>query len=296
MLAVPPCFKRVFVALLTISPFHLNATPLPDDPLERRCWLSYTVDRTKEDLRDSRAVSFSALRSGFEVYSPFQVDFSVRGMGVAPAGVNVEGTGHHHILVNTPLPLDVSQKIPFSDNHRHFGKGQTGGVLALAPGEYKMRLLFADHEHRPHYVYSPEITVRVKAQRAQMPNLRIDPNRFAQTCAAWYQNAVTTPQPPGNMLYVKNIRDDEPVQSPFTLKLGVEGFGICSNKGSAPNSGFFSLDILRAGVVVQRIDLKNGETQTSLDLLKGSYTVRLRFLNPVGQELLPAFEQRLRVV
>jgi hypothetical protein len=129
-----------------------------------------------------------------------------------------------------------------------------------------------------------------------MPNLRIDPNRFAQTCAAWYQNAVTTPQPPGNMLYVKNIRDDEPVQSPFTLKLGVEGFGICSNKGSAPNSGFFSLDILRAGVVVQRIDLKNGETQTSLDLLKGSYTVRLRFLNPVGQELLPAFEQRLRVV
>jgi hypothetical protein len=272
------------------------AWPLPEDPLERRCWLSYTADRAKEDLRDTRAVNFSALRSGFEVYSPFQVDFSVRGMGVAPAGVVADGSGHHHLLINTPLPIDVSEKIPFSDNHKHFGKAQTGGVIALAPGTHKLRLLFADHDHRPYYVFSEEITFNVKTARAQLPDLRIDPSRFAQTCARWYQNAVTTPRPPGSVVYVKNIRDDEPVQSPFTLKFGVEGFGVCTTKASAPNTGFFSIDVLRAGTLVRRIDLKNGETQFGFDLPSGSYVVRLRFLDSTGRELLPTFEQRLRVV
>ncbi|MGL4576057.1 MAG: DUF4399 domain-containing protein [Burkholderiaceae bacterium] len=270
--------------------------PLPEDALERRCWLSYTANRAKEDLRDTRAVNFSTLRTGFEVYSPFQVDFSVRGMGVAPAGVVAEGTGHHHLLINTPLPLDVAEKIPFSDNHRHFGKGQTGGVIGLPPGTYKLRLLFADHDHRPHYVFSEEITVTVRGTRASMPDLRIDPNRFEQTCARWYQNAVTAPPAPGNAVYVKNVRDDEPVQSPFTLKFGVEGFGVCTSKASAPNTGIFSIDVMRAGALVKRVDLKNGETQFGFDLPVGNYTIRLRFLDRTGRELLPTFEQRLRVV
>jgi hypothetical protein len=260
-----------------------SANVLPQDPLELRCWLQHTSARTKEYSRDSRSVNFSALRDGFTVYSPFQVDFSIRGMGVAPAGQVIQGTGHHHLLVNTALPMDVSQKIPFNDNHRHFGKGQTGGLVSLPPGKHKLRLLFADHDHRPYYVYSQEITINVKAMRAQMPDLRIDPSRFEQTCALWYQNAVTTPRAPGNLLYVKNMRDDEPVQSPFVMKFGVDNFGVCSSDSKAANSGYFVLDVLRAGAVVQRVELKN-------------YTSRLRFIAPEGKELLPPMEQRLRVV
>ena len=96
-------------------------------------------------------MSFTNLRSGYRVRSPFLVEFGIKGMGVVPAGKALPGTGHHHILVNTRMPPSVSEKLPFNDGHRHFGKGQTFAVLDLPPGKHTLRLLFADHEHRPYF-------------------------------------------------------------------------------------------------------------------------------------------------
>ena len=91
------------------------------------------------------------------------VVFGLQGMGVAPAGTNIENTGHHHPIVDAPLP-DSSQPIPADDNHRHFGKGQTETTIELAPGSHILQLLLGDWLHVPHDspVASEVVTITVE--------------------------------------------------------------------------------------------------------------------------------------
>lgn len=99
---------------------------------------------------------------GATVRNPVTVRFGLRGMGVAPAGVAIDGTGHHHLLIDADLP-PLDQPVPADARHLHFGKGQTETVLTLAPGKHRLRLLLGDHLHRPHDppVVSEEVKVRV---------------------------------------------------------------------------------------------------------------------------------------
>lgn len=93
----------------------------------------------------------------------FKVWFGLRNMGVAPAGVDKPLTGHHHLIVDAPLP-PMDQEIPADRNHLHFGKGQTETRITLEPGTHTLQLLLADHNHVPHNppVVSRRITVTVK--------------------------------------------------------------------------------------------------------------------------------------
>ena len=102
-------------------------------------------------------------KDGETVTSPVTVRFGLRGMGIAPAGVTMENTGHHHLLIDTdPPPFNLP--VPADENHVHFGKGQTEAVVKLAPGRHKLQLLLADHLHIPHDppVMSKPITVTVQ--------------------------------------------------------------------------------------------------------------------------------------
>lgn len=101
--------------------------------------------------------------AGARVKSPVTVVFGLRGMGVAPAGVKFDNTGHHHLLVDTELPADLTQPLPASDGIRHFGKGQTETTLDLPPGKHTLQLLFADYTHTPFTpnVVSKKITITV---------------------------------------------------------------------------------------------------------------------------------------
>jgi hypothetical protein len=254
------------------------AAPLPQEPLQRACWLRHTAERTRPNLKDPTLVDFSNLRNGYSVRSPFLVDFAVRGMGVAPAGKPLVGTGHHHILVDMPLPLNVTDKIPFSDHHKHFGKGQTGTVLDLPPGRHKLRLLFADFDHRPYFVYSPEITVTVTGPRSAQP-LKIDPANLDATCAAWYQDEVARPRPPGDMVVIANLRDGETVSSPFTARFSVDGYGVCAVGQSAERTGIFVLDVLTDGRLQRSVEFASGATQGTLSLPNGNHRLRLRFVD-----------------
>ncbi len=272
------------------------SAPLPTDALQRECWLAHTRERTRVNLREPTLVDFSNLGRRQRVRSPFQVDFAIRGMGVAPAGVVREGTGHHHLLINTPLPLDVRAKIPFSDTHKHYGKGQTGTTLDLPPGRHKLRLLFADHDHRPHFVYSTEAEVEVIGARTAQP-LPIDRNRFEATCAAWYEDELARPRPPGEMVTVLNLRDGEPVTSPFNLRFGVDGWGVCAGGLAVERTGHFVLELRLDEQLVQRAELSNGATQLNLTLPDGRYRLKLRFVDSAGRrDLLPAYEALLVVV
>ncbi|HEY8027180.1 MAG TPA: DUF4399 domain-containing protein [Burkholderiaceae bacterium] len=115
---------------------------------------------------------FVNLKDGDVVKPQFRVIFGVVGLGIAPAGVEKEGTGHHHLLIDTSLPNDLTVPIPFSDKYRHFGGGQTEAELSLAPGKHTLQLLFANAQHRPLYktesggevaIFSKKITITVAA-------------------------------------------------------------------------------------------------------------------------------------
>jgi hypothetical protein len=102
-------------------------------------------------------------QDGETVTSPFVVRFGLKGMGVAPAGVEMPGTGHHHLVIDAPLP-PAGQPVPFDDKHKHFGKGQTETELSLPPGEHTLQLILGDHTHVPQDppVASRQIRVRVR--------------------------------------------------------------------------------------------------------------------------------------
>ena len=99
---------------------------------------------------------------GAVVSSPVQIVFGLKGMGVAPAGVERAGTGHHHLLVDRVLP-EFGQPIPADVRTIHFGGGQTETSVELAPGEHTLQLLLGDYLHIPHEppVYSEKITITV---------------------------------------------------------------------------------------------------------------------------------------
>jgi hypothetical protein len=92
----------------------------------------------------------------------FKVWFGTRDFGVAPAGVAKDNTGHHHLLIDAPLP-PLDQEIPNDKNHLHFGKGQTETFLELPPGTHTLQLLMGDENHVPHDppVMSKKITIHV---------------------------------------------------------------------------------------------------------------------------------------
>jgi hypothetical protein len=93
----------------------------------------------------------------------FWVRMGLRNMGVAPKGVTVPNTGHHHLLVDTELPA-LDQPIPNDRNHLHFGAGETEARVELPPGKHTLQLLLGDHDHVPHDppVKSKKISVTVK--------------------------------------------------------------------------------------------------------------------------------------
>jgi hypothetical protein len=92
----------------------------------------------------------------------FWVRMGLSNAGVAPAGVDVPNTGHHHLLVDTELP-PLDQPIPNDRNHLHFGAGQTEARLELPPGRHTLQMLLGDATHTPHDppVYSEKITIIV---------------------------------------------------------------------------------------------------------------------------------------
>ena len=74
------------------------------------------------------------------------------------------GTGHHHLLIDTDLPTDMSLPIAADDRHRHYGGGQTETVLELAPGPHTLQLLLGDERHIPldPPVFSEKIEIQVE--------------------------------------------------------------------------------------------------------------------------------------
>lgn len=108
---------------------------------------------------------FVNLKDGDTVTSPVRVVFGLYGKGIAPAGIEKENTGHHHLLIDTQLSdEEMTFAIPNDPQHLHFGLGQTETMLELTPGTHTLQLVMGDlkHEQLKPPLLSQKITITVK--------------------------------------------------------------------------------------------------------------------------------------
>ncbi len=106
------------------------------------------------------------LKNGKTVKSPITIRFGLKGMGVCPAGLHLEHTGHHHLLVDMDASkLDPKAPVPSIEGKcLHYGKGQTEVKLELAKGEHTLQLAFANFAHMLHQppLISKKVTITVE--------------------------------------------------------------------------------------------------------------------------------------
>ncbi|MFS1526170.1 DUF4399 domain-containing protein [Microbulbifer sp. 2304DJ12-6] len=103
-------------------------------------------------------------KDGEKVSQTFTVRFGLSGMGVAPAGVNLENTGHHHLLIDVDNLPDLSKPLPANKNIIHYGGGQTETEITLPPGKHTLQLVLGNYLHIPHQnpLMSKKIRVEVE--------------------------------------------------------------------------------------------------------------------------------------
>ncbi len=121
-----------------------------------------TLPRTKAPA--GVELYFITPKDGETVGQDVIVRFGLKGMGVAPAGVQSSKAGHHHLLVDAKEMPSMDQPIAKDETHLHFGAGQTETILHFAPGDHTLQLLLGDAMHMPFDppIASKRITVHVK--------------------------------------------------------------------------------------------------------------------------------------
>ncbi len=203
---------------------------------------------------------FTNLKDGDTVQSPFRVAFGLSGgWGLAPISKPINGkTGHHHLLIDKKLPLNIADPIPFSEQYVHFGKGQMETVLSLKPGKHTLRLLLANENHVLHFIYSEPITVNVTAK-----NESIDPKT----------------------LQTKGVRllspsQDAKLKGPFRVQFHASGFNVAHLAQKEKDTGHFRLTVMphKRGYPAV-IAYENGQTETWLTPPAGLYTLKLELMD-----------------
>jgi hypothetical protein len=110
------------------------------------------------------AVTITDPPNGAMVKSPVKICMATEGVEVQPAkkGVN-GGKGHHHIIVDAELPIDLSKSIGKDTNHIHMGDGSSCKEIKLSAGKHIIRTLFAKGNHIPYNpVLTSTVTINVK--------------------------------------------------------------------------------------------------------------------------------------
>lgn len=148
----------IAVSIVPLAPAH--AEHEHDHPADAAAAAS-AIQRTTRPL-EAKLYIISP-KNGETVTSPVKVRFGLSGMGVAPAGVATEATGHHHLIVDVPLP-PLDKPLPKDEHHQHFGGGQTETTVELPPGDHTLQIVLGDKDHVPHDppLVSEQIKIRVQ--------------------------------------------------------------------------------------------------------------------------------------
>ena len=207
---------------------------------------------------DSSQAYFANLNNGDKIETPFLLKFGLSGgWGLAPISKPTGGkSGHHHLLINRDLPLDFKQPLPFNDQYIHFGKGQMETVLALAPGNYTLRLLLADDKHLPHFVFSKPVSVTVTSKND------IDPKTLVKKGIAI-------------------ALQSETVKAPFRIQFHGSGLNVGQVAQKEKDTGHFKLTMSpqSKGGAPAEMDFVNGQTEVWLAPPAGDYVLKLEFID-----------------
>ena len=263
-----------FLLLLAFaaSPFlvHAQAAPASDAAeVLTHPWVEPPPNRQAEAY-------FTNLKDGDSRESPFLLRFGLSMRGLVPAGKTAGRAGHHHLLINQPLPLDFKKPLPFTEQYIHFGKGQMETVVNLKPGTYQLNLLLADQGHIPYFVFSKPIRVTVTAQNKQvLPASLTGPRRVE----------ILAPS------------DQQAVRGPFRVQFHASGYNIAHQQGMVADTGYFRLTLERGGKKADVLDFRQGQTEVWLNPPRGDYSLRLELLdNATQRQLASASPVRISVV
>lgn len=217
-------------------------------------WVVLPPSRTAESY-------FTNLKDGEVKESPLVVRFGLSMRGIVPAGKTAGRAGHHHLLVNQPLPLDFNRPLPFTEKYIHFGKGQMETVLNLPPGKYELRMLLADQGHIPYFVYSKPLSLTISKQNKDVaPASLLGPVRIE----------------------ILSPADRETLRPPFRVQFHASGYNIAHVGAKAPDTGHFRLLLERAGRKPEVMSFTAGQTEVWISPPADDYTLRLELVNSVS--------------
>lgn len=208
---------------------------------------------------------FTNLKDGDVVQSPFVVKFGLALRGLVPAGATVGNAGHHHLLVNRPLPLDFKKPLPFTDQYIHFGKGQMETALDLPAGTYTLNLLLADQGHIPYFVFSKPLRIRVERAPAR---------RSVQEVLGARRVELLAPA------------DGATVRDAFRVLFHASGFHVAHAAFQAAPAGHFQLTLERKGAKPEVIAFPGGHTESWLQPPPGDYRLTVQLLANRGGVVL----------
>lgn len=205
---------------------------------------------------------FTNMPNPATVESPFVLRFGLSMRGLVPAGHSAGQAGHHHLLINQPLPLDFTKALPFTEKYIHFGKGQMETVLDLPPGNYELRLVLADQGHIPYFVYSKVLRVTVKAQHKDVPPASLLGAPRVETMG---------------------VAEGATLQPPFRIQFHASGYNIAARAAQLPDTHYFRLLLERPGAAPEVMNFSGGQTEVWLNPPKGAYTARLELVRNATQ-------------
>jgi hypothetical protein len=196
--------------------------------------------------------------------------------GIAPAGRDLPRTGHHHLLIDQDLPMGVSKAIPADARHVHFGKGQMEMVVNLPPGKHTLRLLLADHNHIPTYVFSSAYEINVLPGVSDLP-----------------ADYVRQPR-----LELLNLEANAVLNTPFKLNFHASNLNISAASTKLAGTGHFRLaftPLPKGRAKVETISFTNGQTEGWFSPPEGDYELRLFYVRNDSNEVLDVSSEARRI-
>jgi hypothetical protein len=232
-----------------------------------------TVEKPRTPASAGASVFITEPADGATIGTKSVVKFGVSGIDLVAAGTARANSGHHHLLIDTPLP-PLDREIPSDLNHVHFGRAQTEAEITLSPGEHTLQLLLGDHDHLPHDppVFSKVIRVRVvDAPSGQVPQ------------AVAVRPSGRRPSPPDAAVYFVYPRDGETIYPNSTIRFGLRNMGVAPAGVSRPNTGHHHLlvDVPTPPLDqplpsdLNHLHFGNGQTERKITLSPGQHTLQL---------------------
>ena len=263
--------SALLVVLASVPPQSwAQAAPAPTEVSEvlKHTWVEPPPNRQAEAY-------FTNLKEGDSRVAPFLLRFGLSMRGLVPAGKTAGRAGHHHLLINQPLPLDFTKPLPFTDQYIHFGKGQMETVVDLKPGTYTLNLLLADQGHIPYFVFSKPVRFTVTAQNKQLTPAGVQGPKRVE---------------------ILGLADQQSVQGPFRVQFHASGYNIAHQQAKVAESSHFRLTMERSGRKTDVLDFRQGQTEVWLNPPRGELALRLELVdNGTDQPIAAAVPLRLNV-